>query len=105
VPETSWQHPYASFSTNTCATSTWNNTITEGSAGRTYLVHPDGSRAFVSWGRSIHVNENGNSVESYLYPTQNLDWFSIPFNFGISATVTLVPTNGPSVAVQCPYSG
>jgi hypothetical protein len=98
-------NPYVSYNTGNCSTSTWTNTISQGSSGRTYLTHSDGSRVFVNWGRSMHIDEIGNDVESYLYPTQNLDWFPTPSIHGVTATVTLVPTTGPSIIVNCPYSG
>src|SRR5438093_12526379 len=89
-------NPFVNTNDYNCSTTSSVQTVAPGNSGRTYLTHPDGNAVFVTWGRSMHVNENENFVEVYGYPTQNLDWFSVP---QIQVTVTLTPRDGGSPTV------
>jgi len=101
-------NPYTTYNAASCSTGTYSETFTPGAVGRAYVTHADGNRVFTVWGRSMHVNENENVVELYLYPTANLDWSSTPAWSILSpdsVTLTDTPQGSSPVAVTQTTSG
>lgn len=95
----------SSFTTVTdsnCNQGTKTEDFKPGDGGRVYLTHPDGSRVFEGFGRSISVNENENFVELYLYATQGVDWQNTP---QVPVQVTITPSNGTPTTVAAKGGG
>jgi hypothetical protein len=86
--------PFTNLSDVNCSASSFPETFTPGATGRAYLTHPDGNQVFVTWGRSLHLNEDENVVDLYEFPAQNLDWNGTLPPLTVPATVTLTSPTG-----------
>jgi hypothetical protein len=90
-------NPFLNYNDSTCSTGSTTQTFSPGNAGRTYITHGDGNQVFANWGRAMHILENSNQVELYLYPLQNVDMLTTSSN-GYTSTVAVTTTVGTSVS-------
>jgi hypothetical protein len=81
-------NPFTGRASWDCSTGPNNQDFRPGSYGRVYLDHADGNAVFASYGRAMHVVENENSVDVYLFPIRDLDWWG-----AVQRTVSVTRTS------------